>query len=66
MQAMQRNHISKDQRADLKAGHGSIFFAQLLGMCDNVTFRLGALGYPVYKWLPFGPVREVFSNWCPS
>lgn len=35
-----------------------IFFAQLLGMSDNISFKLADLGYNVAKYVPYGPVEE--------
>mmetsp|Transcript_5093 Transcript_5093/g.14616 ORF Transcript_5093/g.14616 Transcript_5093/m.14616 type:complete len:636 (-) Transcript_5093:748-2655(-) len=36
-----------------------VFFGQLLGMADHLTFTLGRNGYRGYKYVPFGPVEEV-------
>ncbi|HMC97884.1 MAG TPA: proline dehydrogenase family protein, partial [Flavobacteriales bacterium] len=36
-----------------------IWFAQLLGMSDNISFNMAAAGYNVAKYVPYGPVREV-------
>ena len=36
-----------------------IWFGQLYGMSDNITFNLAKLGYNVAKILPFGPVENL-------
>ncbi|WP_085472916.1 proline dehydrogenase family protein [Sphingobacterium psychroaquaticum] len=36
-----------------------IFFAQLLGMSDNLSFNLAAAGFNVAKYMPYGPVKAV-------
>jgi proline dehydrogenase len=36
-----------------------IYFAQLLGMSDHISYNLSNSGYHVAKYVPYGPVREV-------
>jgi proline dehydrogenase len=43
----------------LKVSDDKIWFGQLFGMSDNVTFNLAKMGYNTFKILPFGPVRNL-------
>jgi proline dehydrogenase len=43
----------------LKNSTEKIWFGQLYGMSDNITFNLAKLGYNVAKILPFGPVENL-------
>lgn len=36
-----------------------VWFAQLLGMSDNISFNLANAGYNVAKYVPYGPVEAV-------
>jgi proline dehydrogenase len=36
-----------------------IYFSQLLGMSDNISYVLAARGYNVAKYVPYGPVASV-------
>jgi proline dehydrogenase len=48
---MVKHEIAKDD--------SRVFFAQLLGMSDHISFNLSAAGYKVAKYVPYGPVHEV-------
>jgi len=36
-----------------------IYFAQLLGMSDHISFNLAHCDYNVAKYVPYGPIKEV-------
>lgn len=36
-----------------------IYFAQLLGMSDHISFNLSNANYNVAKYVPYGPIKEV-------
>lgn len=46
-------------KAGIEKGDKRVWFGQLYGMSDNISFNLAANGYNVAKYLPFGPVRDV-------
>jgi proline dehydrogenase len=39
--------------------HPHLWFSQLYGMSDNLTFNLAKCGFNVAKYVPYGPVRDV-------
>lgn len=51
MDLMEKNKIAKDTP--------HIWFGQLYGMSDHISFNLAKEGYNVSKYVPFGPVRDV-------
>jgi len=36
-----------------------IWFAQLFGMSDHISFNLAKVGYNVAKYVPYGPIKSV-------
>jgi proline dehydrogenase len=44
---------------NLPHDHPNVYFAQLLGMSDNLSFNLADAGYNVAKYVPYGPVKAV-------
>lgn len=51
VELMKEYNIAKDDKR--------IYFAQLLGMSDNISFNLAYHGYQVAKYVPYGPIKEV-------
>jgi proline dehydrogenase len=45
--------------AGIPHSHKHLHFSQLFGMSDNITFNLAQAGYPVSKYIPFGPIKDV-------
>lgn len=50
---------SEMDRRNIPHNHPHVYFAQLLGMSDNLSFNLGASNYNVAKYMPYGPVKAV-------
>ncbi len=59
------NEISSQQLVDLMAEKGLsnndqfIYFSQLYGMSDNISYNLAAVDYNVVKYVPYGPIVDV-------
>lgn len=43
----------------LDPNDNSVWFGQLFGMSDHITYNLAAAGYNAVKYVPYGPVRDV-------
>jgi proline dehydrogenase len=39
--------------------HPHVYFSQLLGMSDNLSFNLSDSSYNVAKYVPYGPIKAV-------
>ncbi len=46
------------QKHDLSANHPHVFFSQLYGMSDNLSYNLANQNYNVSKYVPYGPVKD--------
>ncbi|MCX6182526.1 MAG: proline dehydrogenase family protein [Bacteroidetes bacterium] len=43
----------------IKVADERVFFAQLYGMSNHISFNLAAAGYNVVKYVPYGPVEKL-------
>jgi proline dehydrogenase len=51
LELMERYNIAKDDN--------NVWFGQLYGMSDHISYNLASEGYNVAKYIPFGPVKDV-------
>ena len=50
-------HLMKEKK--LPNSDARVWFGQLYGMSDHISFNLANKGYNVAKYVPFGPVKDV-------
>ncbi|MBV7268160.1 proline dehydrogenase family protein [Winogradskyella luteola] len=51
MELMEKFNVNKKDN--------NVWFGQLYGMSDHISYNLAAAGYNVAKYIPFGPVKDV-------
>jgi proline dehydrogenase len=47
------------KRHNINSNDNRLWFGQLYGMSDHISFNLAKEGYNTAKYVPFGPVRDV-------
>lgn len=47
------------QKQNINFDDNRIYFSQLLGMSDHISFNLSNANYNVAKYVPYGPIKEV-------
>ncbi len=55
------NYLAMDlmNTLGLSTNDKRVWFGQLYGMSDHITFNIATEGYNVAKYIPFGPVKDV-------
>lgn len=55
------NYLAIDlmEKLNIDKSDNRVWFGQLYGMSDHISFNLAAQGYHVAKYVPFGPVKDV-------
>jgi proline dehydrogenase len=48
---LEKHNISKDDKR--------VYFSQLLGMSDHISYNAAKKGFNVVKYVPYGPVKDV-------
>lgn len=52
-------HLARQMHeAGIEPNHPNIYFSQLYGMGDNISYVLAKNGYNISKYLPYGPVHD--------
>lgn len=51
--------VNKMSKKGIEKSDQRIYFSQLFGMSDNISFNLASEGYNVAKYIPYGPVKDV-------
>ncbi|KAL1923923.1 uncharacterized protein VTP21DRAFT_6958 [Calcarisporiella thermophila] len=51
LEGLQRNQVAPDS--------GLVFFGQLMGMSDQMSYSLGRMGYSIFKVVPYGRLTDV-------
>jgi proline dehydrogenase len=54
-----KNTVAFMRKLNIDRRTGGVYFGQLLGMCDHVSYTLGTEEYSVFKYVPYGPIGEV-------
>ncbi|MEX0363613.1 MAG: proline dehydrogenase family protein [Allomuricauda sp.] len=51
--------LEQMEQKGLEKNNSNVWFGQLYGMSDHISFNLSEAGYNVAKYVPYGPVKDV-------